>query len=116
MVLIFGNLVGELRLREQGPRHGIGREDSPGNHRYALQQGTATNAFFIELNGFVMRGLLVLPREKRISWQTTFAFLRSQFWRKCLSPRELRAEGKGLQQLGSPIEYRRSSEPRPIGI
>jgi hypothetical protein len=39
--------------------------------------------FFIELNGFVMRGLLVLPREKRISRQTTFAFLRSQFWRKC---------------------------------
>src|SRR6476620_944795 len=113
MVLIFGNLVGELRLREQGPRHGIGREDSPGNHRYALQQGTATNAFFIELNGFVMRGLLVLPREKRISWQTTFAFpgkFRSQFWRKCRSPRELGAEGKGPQQLGSPIVYRRSSE------
>src|SRR6476660_5974325 len=45
MVLIFGGVMGDFRLREQVLRHGVRRDDGPRNQRYALQQRTTTNAF-----------------------------------------------------------------------
>jgi hypothetical protein len=65
--------MSELRLREQVLRHGIRRDDGAGNHRDALQQGAATNAFLIELVGFGMRALLALPSNKARLEKKTFA-------------------------------------------
>ena len=46
IVLIFGSLMRELRLRKQVLRDGVGRDDGTRNYRYALQHRTPTDALF----------------------------------------------------------------------
>lgn len=46
MILIFGRLMSQLRLGKQVLRHGVRRDDRPGNHRNALQYRAATDTLF----------------------------------------------------------------------